>query len=421
MTGLGIESVRAVGRRPWDANRVRADFPAAQRLVRGQPLAYLDNAATALKPRPVIDQVCNYYNHVSANVARGVHTPSQEATDRFESVRQQVARFIGARGPGEIIYTQGTTAGLNLIAWSYAGSILRPGDEILVSELEHHSNLVPWHMVASRTGARVRGIPLTDALTLDLEWLEAALSDRVRIVAVAHASNVLGTVVPVATVAQLAHRHGAVVVVDGAQGTPHLEVDVSQLGCDFYAFSAHKLFGPTGLGVLYGREELLRGMAPWQGGGGMIGRVEIDNSTFAEPPARFEAGTPPIAEVYGLGAVLDYLGTWDRLAAEQHETFLADRAVARLQAIPGVRVFRPAGERVAVVTFVVDGVHPHDVGTALDARGVAVRAGHHCAQPLMKRLGVPATVRASFAPYNTEGDIDALGEGVEGAIAVLGR
>ena len=390
------------------------------RLVRGQPLSYLDNAATALKPQCVIDAIVDYYSNVGANVARGVHTPSQEATERFEIVRDKAAAFLNAAQPDEIVFTGGTTAGLNLIANAWGGLVLGPGDEVFVSDLEHHSNLVPWQMIAARTGARIRAIPMTDRWQLDLEWLAKSLNGRVKIVSVTHASNVLGTVVPIAEICRLAHDVGAVVVVDGAQGAPHFQVDVGALGCDFYVFSGHKLFGPTGLGVLYGRGDLLRRMPPWQGGGGMIAQVDTTVSTYAEPPARFEAGTPPIAEVYGLGAVLDYLAGWDRSAAARYEEWLGEVAAQRLAEVAGVRLFRPAGPRVAVLTFTVDGLHPHDVGTALDSVGVAVRAGHHCAQPLMRRLAVPATVRASFAPYNTLADIDRLVEGVVRAKAVFG-
>ncbi|MBM4186113.1 MAG: SufS family cysteine desulfurase [Gemmatimonadetes bacterium] len=404
----------------WDVDRVRADFPALRRSVRGHPLAYLDNAATALKPESVIAGVAEYYTQVSANVARGVHTPSQEATARFEAVRERVAAFIGAASPAEVVFTAGTTAGLNLVAQSYGAAMLEPGDEILVTEIEHHSNLVPWHLVAARTGAVVRGVPLTEDLTLDLDRLEQMLSDRVRVVAVCHASNVLGTVLPIKQIAAMAHRRGAVVVVDGAQAIPHLPVRVGDLGCDFYAFSAHKLFGPTGLGILWGRTELLAKMPPWQGGGGMIAQVELTGSTYAPPPMRFEAGTPPIAEVYGLGAALDYLDGWDRVAATRYEDALADEAAERLAGLSGVTVYRPRGPRVSVVTFTVADIHPHDIGTALDAKGVAVRAGHHCAQPLMRRLGVPATVRVSFAPYNSPADIDALITGVGHAQRVFG-
>lgn len=405
----------------WDPEQVRPDFPMLRRLVRGRPLVYLDNAATALKPRRVIDAVVEYYTTQSANVARGVHTASQEATERYESVRSRAAVFVNAGSPDEIIFTAGTTGGLNLVAQSHAATVLRAGDEVLVSELEHHSNLVPWQLAAERAGARIRAIPMLDSGDLDLAWLERELSSRTKIVAVCHVSNVLGTVVPIADITRLAHKVGAVVVVDGAQAAPHMPIDVRALDCDFYSYSAHKLFGPTGLGVLYGRPELLERMPPWQGGGGMIAAVEIERSTFAPSPARFEAGTPPIAEVYGLGGVFDFLAAWDRGAVSAHESALTRYAIERLEAIAGVHVYGKSANRVGVVAFNLEGVHPHDVGTTLDAGGVAVRAGHHCAQPLMRRLGVTATVRASLAPYNTSREVDALVAGVEHAKAVFGQ
>ena len=391
------------------------------RVIRGWPLAYLDNAATALKPQVVIDAITRYLREYSANVQRGVHTTSQEATAKFEAVRSTVADWIGAASADEIVFTAGTTASINLVANSLGGMRLEPGDEILVSEMEHHSNVVPWQLVAERTGALIRPIPITDAGELDLDCLRSLCSRRTRIVAVCHVSNVLGTVVPVAEVAAIAHRVGAVCVVDGAQAVPHLAVNVRMLGCDFYAFSGHKAFGPTGVGVLYGRRRLLEAMPPWQGGGGMITTVEIERSSFALPPARFEAGTPAIAEVLGLGAAIDYLRGWDRAAASAYEDGLVRRATERLSSLPGVRCFGRSPSKVGLVSFTVEGIHPHDVGTALDAGGVAVRAGHHCAQPLMRRFGVAAMVRASFAPYNTVADVEALIGGVAQAQELFGR
>ncbi len=415
------DRVPAVVTAPWSGERVRADFPMLARVTRGNRLAYLDSAATALKPQAMLDAVSDYYRNVSANVARGVHTPSQEATERFEEVRSAAAVFLGASA-GEIVFTAGTTASLNLVAQTIGRLRLEGGGaEILVSELEHHSNLVPWQLVAQATNATIRAIPIDDGGDLDLDWLARNRSERTRVVAVCHVSNVLGTVNPIRRIADLAHEVGAVCVVDGAQGAPHLPVDVVALGCDFYAVSVHKLFGPTGLGLLYGRRALLEGMPPWQGGGGMIGSVSIERSTYAPPPARFEAGTPPIAEVYGLGAVLEYLGTWDWEALGHFEDRLVELARSELRALPGVTVFGAPRARVGVVTFGVAGVHPHDVGTALDAGGVCVRAGHHCAQPLMAKLGVASTVRASFGPYSTEGDVVALLAGVRRAQKVFGR
>jgi len=405
----------------WDVDRVRADFPVLARVVNGRPLAYLDNAATSQKPRPVIEALTEFYQHGCANVHRGVHALSQEASVAYDAVRERAAQFLNAASPLEIIFTHGTTAGLNLVAQSHGGATLHPGDEILVSVLEHHSNIVPWHLVAQRTGARVRAIPLTPDGDLDLEAFQRMLSERTRIVAVTHASNVLGTVTPLADLARLAHQRGAVVVVDGAQSAPHLPIDVQALECDFFACSPHKMFGPMGVGLLYGRAGLLEAMPPWQGGGGMIESVEIDRSTYAPIPTRFEAGTPPVAEVLGLGAAIDYLAGWDRAAALRHEETLLGYAIERLRQVPGVRLF-PSGsvqDRVSVLSFVVDGIHAHDVGQVLDAAGVAVRVGHHCAQPLMQHLGVAATVRASFAPYNALVEVDALVAGVERAREVF--
>ena len=403
----------------WNAAALRAAFPMLSRRVRGRRLAYLDNAATALKPRAVLEAMARYYTEFSANVARGVHTTSQEATEEFEAARARVAAWLGAEAD-EIIFTAGTTAGLNLVAQSFGGPRLAPGDEILVTEMEHHSNLVPWQLLAERTGAVIRAIEVDDRGELALDRLDAVLTERTRIVALCQVSNVLGTVVPVRTIADRAHAVGAVCVVDGAQAAPHLPVKVADLGADFYAFSGHKMFGPTGVGVLYGRRAWLESMPPWQGGGGMIASVGIHRSTYAPAPARFEAGTPPIAEAIGLAAAIEYVESWDRVAALGWEDGLVRRATDRLLAIPGTTVFGQSPTKVGVVSFTVAGIHPHDVGTALDAEGVAVRAGHHCAQPLMKRFGVPATVRASFAPYNTDQDVDALVAGVERARELFG-
>jgi len=403
----------------WDVGAARRDFPMLARAVRGRRLAYLDNAATALKPVAVGRAMQEYFDEFCANVARGVHTASQEATARYEAVRERTASWIKASGPDEVVFTGGTTASINLLAQSLAGPRLGAGDQILVTELEHHSNIVPWQLVAERVGATVRAVPISDAGELDIEALKTLCNGSTKVVAVAHASNVLGTVLPIEEIVEVAHGAGALVVVDGAQAAPHLAVDVRSLGCDAYVFSPHKAFGPTGVGVLWARGDLLRSMPPWQGGGGMIASVEIERSTFAAPPARFEAGTPPIAEVLGLGAAIGYLDQWDRVAALAHEEALLAEATARLAAIEGVRCYGSARERVAVVSFTVEGVHPHDVGTALDAEGVAVRAGHHCAQPLMKRFGVTAMVRASFAPYNERADIDALVRGVNRAKSVF--
>lgn len=405
----------------WDVAQVRADFPILGRRIGAHPLVYLDNAATAQKPRAVIEAISRYYETGNANVHRGVHALSQEATLAYERTRAEVARFLNARSDAEIVFTAGTTASLNLVAQSYGGSVLRPGDEILVSEMEHHSNLVPWHLVAERTGAVVRGIPVAESGGLDLAAFEALLGPRTRIVAVTHASNVMGAINPINAIAEMAHEVGAVVVVDGAQSVPHLRVDLQAIDCDFFAFSAHKLYGPTGIGILYGKAALLAAMPPWQGGGGMIREVQLDRSTYAAPPERFEAGTPPIAEVVGLGAAIGYLMTWDWGALVGYEQALVADAARRLAEVPGLRLLGEGADRVSVLSFVLEGIHPHDAGTVLDTLGVAVRAGHHCAQPLMRRFGVTATLRASFGAYNTTAEVDALVAGLHQARTLLAR
>jgi cysteine desulfurase/selenocysteine lyase len=404
----------------WDVAKVRADFPILGRIIRGQPLVYLDNASTAQKPIPVLEAMDRYYRHTNANVHRGVHTLSGEATVEYERVRQRAASFLGADSPSEIVFTAGTTAALNLVAQSYGGSVLRPGDEILVTEMEHHSNLVPWQLVADRTGAVVRAIPVMDSGGLDLEAFEGLLGPRTRIVAVSHASNVIGAINPVNAIAEMAHGVGAIVVVDGAQSAPHLRVNVTAIDCDFFACSGHKLYGPTAIGILYGKRALLEAMPPWQGGGGMIREVQIERSSFAPPPERFEAGTPPIAEAVGLGAALDYVMRWDWEALVAYEQELVAGASRQLQGVPGLRILGEGADRVSVLSVSMDGVHPHDAGTVLDTRGIAVRAGHHCAQPLMRRFGVTATLRASFGAYNTPEEVDALVEGMHEVRRVFG-
>jgi cysteine desulfurase/selenocysteine lyase len=392
----------------WDVASVRADFPVLSRMVRGNPLVYLDNGATAQKPRAVLEAMDHYYRTTNANVHRGVHTLSGEATSAYEKARERVALFLGAESPREIVFTSGTSAALNLIAQSYAGSVLRPGDEILVTEMEHHSNLVPWQLAAERAGARVKAIPVMDSGGLDLGAFERLLGPRTRIVAVSHASNVIGAINPVNAIAEMAHAAGAVVVVDGAQSVPHLRVNVASIDCDFFAFSGHKLYGPMGIGVLYGKAALLEAMPPWQGGGGMIREVQIERSTWASPPERFEAGTPPVAEAVGLGAAIEYVMNWDWDALVGYEQELIAEASQKLQTVPGVTILGEGADRVSVLSMAIDGVHPHDAGTILDTQGIAVRAGHHCAQPLMRRFGVTATLRASFGAYNTTQEVDAL-------------
>ena len=401
---------------PLDVARVRSDFPILSQVTRsGHPLVYLDNAATTQKPRQVIEAVTRFYATGNANVHRGLYELSERATAAFEAARERVARFLGAASTGEIVFTRGTTEAINLVAQSWGRSTLRPGDEVLVTAMEHHSNLVPWQLVCQQTGARLRAVPITDRGELDLEAFERLLGDRTRLLAVGHVSNALGTVNPVRELAARARARGALVLVDGAQSAPHLRIDVAELGCDFFACSGHKLYGPTGVGVLYGRAALLEEMPPWQGGGDMIERVTLEASTWAAPPARFEAGTPPIAEVLGLATALDYIESvgLDRIAA--WEAQLLGLGTERVRDIPGVRLVGTAAEKVAVLSFVLDGVHPHDVGTVLDDMGVAVRAGHHCAQPVMERFGIPATVRASFAFYNTADEVEALACSIERA------
>lgn len=403
-----------------DLSRVRRDFPFLRARIHDNPVVYLDSAASAQRPRSVVDAESDFALLEYANVHRGVHTLSQRATARYDRSRQQVCDFLNAADASEIVFTAGTTSAINLVARSHARPLLRQGDEILLTEMEHHSNIVPWQLIAQEAGATVRVIPVTDAGELDLDQAERLIGPRTRVVAVTHVSNVLGTVNPIRTVAGLAHAAGAVLVVDGAQAVPHLRVDVQALDCDFYAASAHKMYGPNGIGVLWGRRDLLEGMPPWQGGGGMIEVVAFEKTTFAPPPARFEAGTPPITQAVGFAAAIEYLGQLGWAAIEQHERTLVAEATRRLEAVPGVRLIGNAGDRVGVVSFVVDGIHPHDVGTVLDLRGVAVRASHHCAQPLMRRFGVSGTVRASFGVYNTAEELDALIEGLHEARKVFG-
>jgi cysteine desulfurase / selenocysteine lyase len=406
---------------PLDVARIRGDFPILSQTTRsGRPLVYLDNAATTQKPRQVVETVARFYAGGNANIHRGLYELSERATAAFEAARERVARFVGAASPAEIVFTRSTTEAINLVAQSWGRSTLRPGDEVLVTAMEHHSNLVPWQLVCQQTGARLRAIPITDRGELHLDALDGLLGDRTKLLAVGHVSNALGTVNPVRELVARAHARGALVLVDGAQSAPHLRVDVADLGCDFFACSGHKLYGPTGVGVLFGRAGLLAAMPPWQGGGDMIEEVTLEGSTWAQPPARFEAGTPAIAEVLGLATALDYIDALglDRIAAREGE--LLRLATERVSEIPGVRLVGTAREKVAVLSFVLEGVHPHDVGTVLDDEGVAVRAGHHCAQPVMASLGVPATVRASFAFYNTPEEIEALVRGIERAAEVFG-
>ena len=396
-----------------DIQKIRQDFPILSRTVYGRPLIYLDNAATTQKPRCVVEAISEEYYSVNANVHRGVHFLSQQATDLHEAAREAVRRFIHARSASEIVFTRGTTESINLVAGSFGEAFLQEGDEIIVSEMEHHSNIVPWQLLQERKGVRLRVIPVSDSGELDLQAFASMLSGRTRLVSIAHVSNVLGTVNPVADIVRLAHEAGARVLVDGAQSTPHIPVDMQALDADFYAFSGHKLYGPTGIGVLYGKEELLRQLPPYQGGGEMIKHVRFSGTDYEDPPLRFEAGTPDYIGTHALACALDYVGQigLDRIADYEHR--LLAYATERLSAIPGLRIFGRAPQKSAVLSFLVGDIHPFDTGTLLDRLGIAVRTGHHCAQPLMDRYGISGTVRASFAFYNTTEEIDALAEGIE--------
>jgi cysteine desulfurase/selenocysteine lyase len=396
----------------FDVGRVREDFPILRRRVRGKPLIYFDNAATAQKPQSVIDAVSDFYRHDNANIHRGVHYLSERATAEYQSVREKIAGLLNAASAREIIFTRGTTDGINLVAQSFGRSSLKAGDEILITGMEHHSNIVPWQLVCQQTGAALKVVPITDQGELDLDAFEALLSSRTRLVAVVHLSNALGTINPVKALIALAHDRGVPVLLDAAQSAPHVALDVQDLGCDFLAFSGHKLFGPTGVGVLYGRESLLDRMPPHQGGGGMIATVTFEQTTWAELPAKFEAGTPMIAEVIGLGAAVDYLTNIGFDAIQGWEAELLTYATERVAALERVTVIGRARAKAAVLSFVMQGIHPHDIGAILDDDGIAIRAGHHCTQPVMRHFGVPATARASFAFYNTREEIDALINGL---------
>lgn len=397
----------------FDVARLRADFPILRERVHGRPLAYLDNAATTQKPQAVIDAEVRYYAHDNANVHRGVHTLSQQATDAYEVARSTVQRFINARAVEEIVYVRGATEGINLVAQSYARPLLAPGDEILISAMEHHSNIVPWQLACEQTGATLKVAPVTDAGELDMEAFGALLGRRTRLVAVTQLSNALGTIPPIERIIALAHALDVPVLVDGAQAVPHIGVDVRALDCDFYAFSGHKIFGPTGIGVLYGKADLLGAMPPYQGGGDMIRSVSFEKTEYNDLPWKFEAGTPNIAGAIGLGAALDYVAAAGIDAIAAHEKDLLSYATREASRIPGLRIIGTAPHKASILSFVLDGVHPHDIGTILDRRGVAIRAGHHCAMPLMQRFGIAGTARASFALYNTREEVDALIAGIE--------
>ncbi len=400
---------------PTGALLWRRDFPILGARVHGRPLAYLDNAATTQKPRSVIEALAGYYAHDNANVHRGVHSLSQRATDAYDAAREKVRRFIHARQAEEVVFVRGTTEAINLVAASFARPRLGPGDEVVVSAMEHHSNIVPWQLACAATGAVLKVVPIGDDGAFRLDALDALLGSRTRLVAVTHLSNALGTVAPVRRIVELAHAKGITVLVDGAQAISHLPVDVAALDCDFYAFSGHKVYGPTGIGVLYGKAELLREMVPYQGGGDMIRTVTFEKSEFADIPFRFEAGTPNIAGAVGLGAALDYVSAIGLPAIAAHERDLVARATRELGRIPGVRIVGTAKDKASIVSFTLEGVHSHDIGTILDHGGVAIRAGHHCAMPVMRRFGIPGTARASFALYNVREEVDALVAGVDEA------
>ena len=389
---------------------LREDFPILHQQVHGKPLAYLDNAASSQRPRQVIDAVTHYEEHDHANIHRGVHTLSQRATDAFEGARKRIAGFINAASERETIFTRGTTEAINLVAQAYARPRLQPGDQVLITWMEHHSNIVPWQMVCEQTGAKLLVAPIDERGQLRMDEFERLLGPRTRLVAAVHVSNALGTINPVAEMITLAHERGVPVLLDGAQAVPHGSVDVQALGCDFYAFSGHKMYAPTGIGVLYGREALLEEMPPWQGGGDMIRMVRFDRTEYNDLPWKFEAGTPNISGVVGLGAAVDYLGAigMDAIAAREQE--LLAYATERLLQVPGLRPIGTAAHKASLLSFVLDGVHPHDIGTIVDHDGIAVRTGHHCAMPVMEFFGIPATARASFALYNTEEEIDRLAE-----------
>jgi cysteine desulfurase/selenocysteine lyase len=396
----------------FDVERIREDFPVLKQTIHGKPLVYLDNAATAQKPYAVIEAIRKFHEVDCANIHRGVHELSQRSTAAYEGTRAKMKRFLNARSKSELIFVRGTTEGINLVASSWGHKNVREGDEIIISAMEHHSNILPWQMLCEATGATLRVIPINDRGELILEEYARLLNPRTKMVAVTHVSNALGTINPVGEIIAMAHRAGALALIDGAQAAPHLKVDVQALDADFYALSGHKMVGPTGIGILYGKSKLLNAMPPYQGGGDMIKTVTFEKTTYADLPYKFEAGTPNIAGGIGLGAAVDYLNNigLDRIAAYEHELLVY--GTQSLEQIPGLRMIGTAREKAAVLSFVIDGIHPHDIGTVLDRMGIAVRTGHHCAQPVMDRFGVPATTRASLAFYNTTHEIDALAAGL---------
>ena len=401
----------------FDVQEIRAQFPILKELVHGKPLVYFDNAATSQKPRRVIKAESAYYATINSNVHRGVHTLSTKATEAQEAARETIRRHINARHAHEVIFTSGTTGSLNLAAFSLGQLLLKKGDEVLISVMEHHANIVPWQMVCERHGAQLKVIPVTDSGEWDLT--EVPYSDKTRVLAVSHVSNTLGTINPVKELIAEAKKRGIITVLDGAQAIAHLDVDVQDLGCDLYAFSGHKAYGPTGTGVLYGREELLERMPPWQGGGEMIDTVTFEKTTYAKLPFKFEAGTPHIAGIIGLGEAIRWMEDYDKAAMAAHEHLLLEHATKELLTIEGLRIIGTAKEKVGVISFVIDGVHHYDLGTLLDQQGIAVRTGHHCTQPLMERFGVSGTTRASFACFNTVEEVDAMAAATRKAVKML--
>lgn len=403
----------------YDVNKVRADFPILAREVHGRPLVYLDNAATTQKPLAVLDAMRDEYLNVNANVHRGVHYMSQKATELHEAARETVRRFINARSTSEVVFTRGTTEGINLVAATFCDEFMDEGDEVIVSVMEHHSNIVPWQLQARKKGIRLRVIPMNERGELRMDEYEKLFSGKTKMVSVAHVSNVLGTVNPMADIVRIAHEHGVPVMVDGAQSVPHMRVDVRQLDCDFLVFSGHKVYGPTGVGVLYGKEDWLDRLPPYQGGGEMIEHVSFEKTTFERPPLKFEAGTPDYVATNGLAKAIDYVTALGMDNIEAHERDLCEYATRRLADIDGMRIFGQAEQKQAVISFLVGDIHHMDMGTLLDQLGIAVRTGHHCAQPLMDRLGVLGTVRASFALYNTRDEVDTLVDGIRRVVKMF--
>jgi cysteine desulfurase / selenocysteine lyase len=412
--------VRAAATSGFDIEKVRSDFPVLHQLVHGKPLVYLDNAATTQKPLAVIDAIDHYYRHDNSNIHRGVHALSERATDQYEKVRAAAQRFLNARDVKEIIFVRGTTEAINLVAQSYGRKHVGAGDEVLITAMEHHSNIVPWQILCEEKGARLRVAPINDRGELILDEFERLLTPKTKIAAVSHLSNALGTINPVREMVRMAHARNIPVLVDGAQAAPRMPVDVQALDCDFYAISGHKMYGPTGIGVLYGKAELLEAMPPYQGGGDMIASVSFDKTVYNRLPYKFEAGTPNIADTIGLGAAIAYLETVGLEAIERHEQDVLSYATRAVEAISGVTIVGTAKEKSGVLSFTMDGIHPHDIGTILDREGIAVRTGHHCAQPVMQRFGIPATARASFGLYNTREEVDALVAGIHKVFEVLG-